>query len=373
MITGLIGGVVNAVRSNRSGERYGRRLKNCGSGVGARVCYGWSHVPGFNEPIHGGLVKAQSMQERFPHSFPEANLLYLISSALPPGIDRIVSHAKRRGIRVVLNQNGVAYPSWHGPGWEKTNERLARVLHAADAVIFQSRFCKLAADTFLGEVRGLQETLYNPVELNRFSPADRSRSGDGWNLLVSGSHGQAYRVETAVRTVAELRRRGRDVGLTIAGRFSWASSQSSDRVEVDEWIRACALEDHVHVSGPYTQDDAAALFHDSDILLHTKYNDACPRLVVEAMASGVPVVYSRSGGTPELVGDEAGVGVDAPLDWEKQHPPDPALLANGVETVLDEYEGYRKNAVFRARERFGMETWLDSHASIFRELTELRC
>ena len=71
----------------------------------------------------------------------------------------------------------------------------------------------------------------------------------------------------------------------------------------------------------------------ADILLHTKYNDPCPTVVLEAMACGLPVVYSASGGTPELVGDDAGIGVDAPLDWEHDHPPAPEALAEAVLVV----------------------------------------
>ena len=47
------------------------------------------------------------------------------------------------------------------------------------------------------------------------------------------------------------------------------------------------------------------------VLLHTKVNDPCPTAVIEAMACGLPVAYPASGGTVELVGDEAGIGVAA--------------------------------------------------------------
>ena len=52
------------------------------------------------------------------------------------------------------------------------------------------------------------------------------------------------------------------------------------------------------------------------LLLHTKVKDPCPSTVVEAMACGLPVVYPASGGTVELVGDEAGIGVAHADTWD---------------------------------------------------------
>ena len=367
MIASRIAALMRAFQDKRVAAKLGSALHSEGgeSGRAPKIFYGVERVPGFGEKTHGGLVKAQSMQERFPNAFPDADILYLISSALPREVETLIRLAKERGLRVVLNQNGVAYPSWHGPGWEDTNTALGRVLHSADYVIYQSEFCKMAADQFLGTFTGEQLVLYNPVETDRYEPTASIGSLDPLRLLVSGSHGQAYRVEQALRTTAELIRRGRSVELMVAGRFSWASSQEDGEEQVRHWLRDLNLEHAVHLHGVYAQSEAAELFRSADMLLHTKYNDACPRLVVEALASGLPVVYSSSGGTPELVGDGAGVGVSAPLDWDAQHPPDPILLADGVETVLSDYESYRSNAVSRARERFGMEAWLDQHELIF--------
>ena len=76
------------------------------------------------------------------------------------------------------------------------------------------------------------------------------------------------------------------------------------------------LEGHVEHVGRYPQRDAPELYRRAHLLLHTKVNDPCPNVVLEALACGVPVVHSASGGTPELVG-EAGVAVPSETTWEE--------------------------------------------------------
>jgi glycosyltransferase involved in cell wall biosynthesis len=71
---------------------------------------------------------------------------------------------------------------------------------------------------------------------------------------------------------------------------------------VGQWARELKLQDHVTFTGSYTQQQAVDIYRGADVLLHTQYNDACPSVVLEAMACGLPVVYSNSGGVGELVG-----------------------------------------------------------------------
>jgi glycosyltransferase involved in cell wall biosynthesis len=91
--------------------------------------------------------------------------------------------------------------------------------------------------------------------------------------------------------------------------------------------------------------------------------------VIEAMACGVPVVYPASGGTVELVGDEAGVGVPHPDSWDRDEPPTPDALAEAIVMVLAARPAYSAEARKRAVERFSLEPWLDRHEKLFSELT----
>ncbi|NTW87968.1 MAG: glycosyltransferase family 4 protein, partial [Desulfobulbaceae bacterium] len=107
---------------------------------------------------------------------------------------------------------------------------------------------------------------------------------------------------------------------------------------------------------------------ESDLLLHTKYNDPCPRLVVEAMACGLPVLYSATGGVAELVGEEAGYGVPGPLDWLQDHPPSPEKLATGALKIFERLKVYSAAARQRAVHHFDVQPWLARHEHVFSEI-----
>lgn len=57
--------------------------------------------------------------------------------------------------------------------------------------------------------------------------------------------------------------------------------------------------------------DLAELLSAQDIYLAPSLNDPCSNALVEALTCGLPAVYARSGGHPELVGS-AGLGYDDP-------------------------------------------------------------
>ena len=104
------------------------------------------------------------------------------------------------------------------------------------------------------------------------------------------------------------------------------------------------------------------------VLLHTKMQDPCPTLVLEAMACGLPVAYAASGGTVELVGDTAGVGVPHLATWEREVPPEPGAMAEAVDRMLGDLPRYSAAARARAVERFALADWLDRHAALFDRL-----
>ena len=65
--------------------------------------------------------------------------------------------------------------------------------------------------------------------------------------------------------------------------------------------------------GPLASDELAELLRGQDCYVAASIDDPCSNALVEALSCGLPALFRRSGGHPELVG-EAGVGFERPDD-----------------------------------------------------------
>jgi glycosyltransferase involved in cell wall biosynthesis len=338
--------------------RWAHLLASPRSAPGVRVFYGRDDVPAPGERAAGGNAKIQRLATRFPNAPRDFSLLYLASNWLPRDLRPLLWLARRRAIPVVLNQDGVGYPAWAGERMDSVNEPLRRVLLSADHVLYQSEFSKRSADTFLGEPGGTWEVLPNAVDVERFVPATSPLLG-GPVVLLGGDQTQAYRLELALRTFAIVRSRHPGARLLVAGRVDFPA---------EPLIASLTLGESVELVGRYAQRDAPGLLRRAHVLLHTKVNDPCPSAVIEAMACGLPVVYPASGGTVELVGDAAGIGVPHRVSWERDEPPEPIALADAVDALLSELPAYSARARMRAVELFALGPWLRRHTELFESL-----
>jgi glycosyltransferase involved in cell wall biosynthesis len=220
----------------------------------------------------------------------------------------------------------------------------------------------------LGARVGFGDILHNPVDTRVFVPVATRLPGPP-TLLLAGSHQHAYRVRAALETLRHLSAHFPEARLLVAGRYAWKGPREAEaRGEAEAMAHELGVRCRVEIRGAYTQEESPALLQSAHVLLHTKYNDPCPRLVVEAMACGLPVAFSASGGVPELVGDEAGIGVPAPLDWDRDHPPAPAALAAAAARVINDLARYSQAARRRATQRFDVTAWVQRHTEVFRRL-----
>src|SRR6476646_7974414 len=108
-------------RYSRAASRWARLLAAGRPDPGVRVFYGHDRVPGTGEPVAGGTAKFQRLATRFPNHAADFSLLYRGSTWLPRDLGPLLGLARRRGIPLLVNQNGVGYPGWAGSGTEAFN------------------------------------------------------------------------------------------------------------------------------------------------------------------------------------------------------------------------------------------------------------
>jgi glycosyltransferase involved in cell wall biosynthesis len=152
--------------------------------------------------------------------------------------------------------------------------------------------------------------IHGGSDLKRFLSADATRTHNGGvALLYAGQLVPHKGVHTAIEGVSRLvHDQGvRDVHLTVVG----AGPPAYER-ELHELVEARGVDRFVRFQGPADKSDMPAIFASHDILIFPSiYEEPLARVTQEAMASGMTVVGTTTGGTGEIL-EEGRTGLTFP-------------------------------------------------------------
>jgi len=166
----------------------------------------------------------------------------------------------------------------------------------------------------------------NVVDLGSFAPVARPHGGAP-HLIVARNLDPIYDVATAIRAFARVRDRFRSARLSIAG-------SGPERERLQALALSLSLGDAVVFTGRLERAAMAGLYRSADVMVNPSRIDNMPNSVLEALASGVPVVSTNVGGVPYLVRD----GETALL----VQPGDDAAMAGAILRVLEQPELARR-------------------------------
>lgn len=216
-----------------------------------------------------------------------------------------------RGVPVVVNYRGGEAAAFLARSHRSVRSTLAR----ATIVAVPSGFLQKV----FGDFGIAADVVPNIVDLGRFRPATSGRQR-GAHLVVTRNLEPIYDNATALRALAIVRGRQPAATLTIAGSGPELAALQALAAEL-------GVADAVRFAGRLDRDAVAALYRDADIALNPSTVDNMPNSLLEAMASGVPIVSTDVGGVPFIVQD----GTTALL----VPPGDPRSMADAALRLLD--------------------------------------
>jgi glycosyltransferase involved in cell wall biosynthesis len=109
--------------------------------------------------------------------------------------------------------------------------------------------------------------------------------------------------------------------------------------------------------GEIDDSELEALYHGADLFVLASHYEGYGMVFPEAVARGIPVLATRTGGIPEAAPAEASILVP---------PGDEAALTEALRRLLAEPAAYGELRVAARRAREGLRRWSDS-AALFAE------
>lgn len=267
--------------------------------------------------------------------------------------------AKRKKINIIQRLDGLYYYRVKGFLFFLWNLKI-KIIHNyfADFVIYQSAYSQYICQRYLGQARAPSKLIYNGVDEKIFSP-------DGNKIVLRGKPNQkilftagSFRREEMIIPIIEAvkllyNKIHDDFKLVIAGSID---SKILHKIEsLNAWS-------YIKWVGRIDNDQIAVYARSSDIFLFSD-TSACPNIVIEAMACGLPVIAFDRGGVKEIVGSEAGILIDHSKNemWKlkKFNIND---YANAIEKMIKgDLNNYKSNARKRVIDKFTIDSMVDQY------------
>jgi glycosyltransferase involved in cell wall biosynthesis len=158
--------------------------------------------------------------------------------------------------------------------------------------------CVVVPSAFLQGVFGkwsvTAEIVPNIVDLARFGPGERAPGR--LHVLVARNLEEIYDIPTALRAFARIRAAYPEARLSVAG-------SGPIRGELERLCEELRLGAAARFTGRLENEAMADLYREADLVLNPSLADNMPISLLEALATGVPIVSTNVGGIPFVVED----------------------------------------------------------------------
>jgi amino acid adenylation domain-containing protein len=268
------------------------------------------------------------------------------------------------------------FARWFGsvldPAWDILEERCAT---QSDALITVSRFMSsLLTDWYHAEAQRVH-VVYNGFDPSIFAAsrgdtAERARLRRQWSaddrrvIFYAGRLGVQKGIEALLESSSRLLARRDDVRIVIAGAAVQGYEANLDALK----RRHAAHGDRIRFCGAVPRDELARLYQIADVAVVPSLYEPFGYAALEAMAAGVPLVATRTGGLVEIVEDNvSGLLVDVVEQAVGVRRVDVDGLTVALERALDDVALRTRlcQGGAEAVARFGCRSMVDATVAVY--------
>jgi glycosyltransferase involved in cell wall biosynthesis len=195
------------------------------------------------------------------------------------------------------------------------------------------------------------DVIPNGVDLERFHPRRQTEDQTGGlRLLTVGRLSATKRLPLLLQTVELLRGQGTKVQLTVVG---GGALEAELRRSLDEQD----LRDAVTLLGRRDGSQMPEIYRQHDVFVSASMQEGMSNAMLEAMASGLPLVTTRCEGVDELIADNGVVVDDAR----------PQSLTAAIQKLAGDRELLRTMSVAARKkaETFGWDKVADAYLRLY--------
>jgi glycosyltransferase involved in cell wall biosynthesis len=267
----------------------------------------------------------------------------------------LLGATKLVGGRVLLHLHAAQIVKFHGSMGGGGRTLLRWMFRSADhTVVLGEVWRRWVIDTFAVRPSRIG-IIYNGVPAT--VPHSRATSADGqFHLLFVGNLLERKGVKDLLQAFAMPCLKLRKLTLTMAG----GGPVDTYRAMASD----LGVADRVRFTGWVSQQDARRLMVNSDALILPAYDEGLPLVILEALASGTPVICTPVGSIPEVLTDRSSALFVSPGDT--------AGIADAIITLLDQpgMAGELSRAGIALYDRlFTMEAFAGAVGSLYAALT----